>query len=304
MVNYKDIYKELRKLRGAKVLLNEPLSNHTTLRIGGPASILVIPRDAFTVQEIIRITPGIKKYVIGNGSNILMPDIGLKGLVIKVSGCLNDFSCEGRSVTLGAGTLIQPLIRRLAKMDLSGLEFASGVPAALGGSIIMNMGAFGHELGKMVDHVQVVTRNGRIEKLSRGDLHFSYRSTDLEDCILLSAKLKLSYKPKKTIISNINKVLEKRKETQPWSVPSAGSVFKNPKEIPAGKLIDMAGLKGLRIGGAEISKKHANFIINLGDARSCDVKAIIKKVKTAVKEKFKINMELELVDSSKLTMLF
>jgi UDP-N-acetylmuramate dehydrogenase len=299
-----DIYKELSELKTAKVLKKEPLCRHTTLKVGGPADILVIPKDLKTLQDILRITVGIKKYVIGNGSNLLIPDAGIRGLVIKMSGGVNSFDCDGRMATVGAGTLMQPLIRKLAELGLSGLEFSAWVPAALGGAVVMNMGAFGDEIGNVIESVEILEPSGKLVRLSRSEMKFSYRKSNIRNCILTSAKLRLSYKQKHAIKQRMDEMIAKRKELQPMSVPSAGSVFRNPKDVPAGKLIDMAGCKGLRVGGAEVSKKHANFIINLGDAKAADVKTLIRKVKSTVKEKFKVILELELVDSSKLNMLF
>ena len=304
MPSYSDIYKEIKKLKNVKSFKDEALSRHTTLRIGGPADILVMPKDLEALQEVLRVTSGIKKYVFGNGSNLLIPDNGLKGIVIKISGGMNSFECNGRFVTVGAGTLMQALIKKLASLGLSGVEFAAWVPAAIGGAIVMNMGAFGEEIGSIVEYAEILDRDGKIKKLSRSDLKFSYRKSNIKDCILISAMLKLNYKQKHIIKKRLDEIILKRKELQPMSVPSAGSVFKNPKDVPAGKLIDMAGCKGLRVGGAEISKKHANFIINLGDAKANDVKTLIRKVKSVINEKFKVNLELELVDSSKLNMLF
>jgi UDP-N-acetylmuramate dehydrogenase len=299
-----DVYKELSRIRSAKVLKNEPLSRHTTLKIGGPADILVIPKDLASLQEILRVTEGVKKYVIGNGSNLLLPDSGLKGVVIKISGGISGFDCNERTVIAGGGTLIQVLLKKLADSGLSGLEFSAWVPAALGGAVVMNMGAFGEQIGDIVESVEILEPSGKLRKLSRSELKFSYRKSNIRNCILVSAELKLKYRQKHMIKKRIDEIISKRKELQPISVPSAGSIFRNPKDVPAGKLIDMAGCKGLRVGGAEVSKKHANFIINLGDAKASDVKALVRKVKNTVKEKFKVKLELELVDSGKLNMLF
>ena len=303
MPSYLDLYKELKKVKTAKTLKNEPLSRHTTLKIGGPADILVIPKDVGAFKDVLNITSGIKKYIIGNGSNLLIPDRGLRGVVIKMSGGINGFDCNGRSVTVGAGALLQALIRRLSSLGLSGLEFSAWVPAAIGGAIVMNLGAFGEEVGDIVEYAEILDAGGELKKLSKSDLKFSYRKSNIKNCILISSKLKLNYRQKHVINKRIEEIIAKRKELQPMSAPSAGSVFKNPKDVPAGKLIDMAGCKGLRMGGAEVSKKHANFIINLGDAKSSDVNTLIRKVKNTVKEKFKVKLELELVDSSKLNML-
>ncbi len=304
MVDHQDLYKELKALGPAKLMRNEPLSRHTTLRIGGPADILVVPKDIEELRNILNISRGVKKYVIGNGSNLLVPDKGLRGLVIKIAGGLKRFECDGRKVSVGAGELIQSVLKRTAMLGLSGLEFSAWVPASAGGAVVSNMGAFGECIGDLVEKVQVIMPSGKIEELSRSDLSFSYRNSGIEDCIVVSMILKLSYKQKRSITSKIGDLIAKRKELQPFSVPSAGSVFRNPKEVPAGKLIDMAGCKGLRIGGAEVSKKHGNFIINLGDAKAADVKALIRKVRAVVKEKFKVGLELELVDSSELNVLF
>lgn len=304
MPDYSEIYKALKNINGVKATRKASLCDHTTFRIGGPAEILVIPRDTEALKEILNISRGIRKYVLGNGSNVLMPDKGLRGLVIKISKGLNGFTCDGRIVTVGAGMLIQPLLQRLMSLGLSGLEFSAWVPAAVGGAVTMNMGAFGQDIGGLIEYVDVMDRSGNVEKLSGADLSFSYRKSNISDRIVISVAMKLSYRKKDSIRKTMDEIILKRKEMQPMSVPSAGSIFKNPKDVPAGKLIDMAGCKGLRIGGAEVSKKHANFIINLGDAKSTDVKALIRKVRATVKEKFKVKLELELVDSSELNMLF
>jgi len=304
MHSYSNLYKELKKIKTARTMKDEPLCRHTTIRVGGPADILVIPDNLASLLEVLNITSGIKKYIIGNGSNLLIPDNGLRGIVIKIAGGMNGFECNGRFVTVGAGTLMQPLMRKLATLGLSGLEFAAWVPAAIGGAIVMNMGAFGEEIANIVEYVEILDPSGKLKKLSRNDLKFSYRKSNIRNCILSSAMLKMNYKQKHIIKKRIDEIISKRKELQPMSAPSAGSVFKNPKDVPAGKLIDMAGCKGLRVGGAEVSKKHANFIINLGDAKASDVRTLIRKVKNVINEKFKVNLELELVDSSKLNMLF
>jgi UDP-N-acetylmuramate dehydrogenase len=304
MVNIGEIYKELKKLKSLSVYKNEPLSRHTTIKTGGPADILLVPKNIETLQEALNITRGIKKYIIGNGSNILVADKGVNGIVIKIAGGMNDFENNGRFVTAGAGILLQNLIHRHTLLGLSGLEYAAWVPAALGGAIATNMGAFGHDIGSLIEYVDIIDESGKREKLCRSDISFSYRKSNIRNCIITSVMLKLTYKRKHVIKRMIKEFISKRRELQPISVPSAGSVFKNPKDVPAGKLIDMAGCKGLRIGGAEVSKKHANFIINLGDAKSGDIIKLINKVRSIVKSKFNVNLELELIDSNQLNMIF
>jgi UDP-N-acetylmuramate dehydrogenase len=304
MINISEIYKELKRLKSLSVHKNEPLSRHTTIKTGGPADLLLVPKNIETLQDALNITRGIKKYIIGNGSNILVSDKGVNGIVFKIAGGMNDFENNGRFVTAGAGILLQNLIHRLTLLGLSGLEYAAWVPAALGGAIATNMGAFGHDIGSLIEYVDIINESGKREKLCRSDLSFSYRKSNIRNCIITSVMLKLTYKQKHVIKRMIKEFISKRRELQPISVPSSGSVFKNPKDVPAGKLIDMAGCKGLRIGGAEVSKKHANFIINLGDAKSGDIIKLINKVKSIVKSKFKVNLELELIDSNQLNMLF
>ena len=303
MSSNQEIFKELKKLRTARVLRDEPLSRHTTLKIGGPADVLVIPKDIRGLQDILHITKGMKKYVIGNGSNLLIPDAGIRGIVIKISGGMDSFECAGRSVHVGAGTLLQPLLNKLASIGLSGLEFSAWVPAAVGGAVVMNMGAFGQDIGSLVEYADIIEADGKTRRLAASELKFSYRKSNIHDCILTGVGLKLANKSKANIQSRMKEVVSKRKELQPLSAPSAGSVFRNPKDVPAGKLIDMAGCKGLRAGDAEVSKKHGNFIINLGDAKASDVKKLIRKVKDSVRKKFKVKLELELIDSGKLNML-
>jgi UDP-N-acetylmuramate dehydrogenase len=303
MSSNQEIFKELKKLRTARVLRDEPLCRHTTLKIGGPADVLIIPKDIRALQDILRMTKGMKKYVIGNGSNLLIPDGGIRGIVIKISGGLDDFECAGRSVRVGAGTLLQPLLNKLASMGLSGLEFSAWVPAAVGGAVVMNMGAFGQDIGSLVEYADIIEADGATRRLAASELKFAYRKSNIHDCILTGVGLKLANKSKANIRNRMKEVVSKRKELQPLSAPSAGSVFRNPKDVPAGKLIDMAGCKGLRAGDAEVSKKHGNFIINLGNARASDVKKLIRKVKDSVRKKFKVKLELELIDSGKLNML-
>jgi UDP-N-acetylmuramate dehydrogenase len=300
-----DLIKDLKTLDQVKIFKNEPLSRHTTMRIGGPADLFITPYSLSALKEVISLTKGLKRYILGNGSNFLAPDKGIKGIVIQVSGwpLNNNIIIDGRSATVGAGVLLQSLIRKLNTCELSGLEFAAGIPAALGGAVTMNMGALGNEMADIVEYAEVIDASGHLRKLSGSDIKFAYRKSNIKDCIVYSVCLKLKHRASSKIKETIQKNMQWRKESQPINVPSAGSVFKNPKDVPAGKLIDMAGLKGLRCGDAEVSKKHANFIINLGDAKSSDVLKLTRRIKNAVKDKFKVRLELELIDSLRLNML-
>ena len=170
MYSNQEIFKELKKLRTGRAFRDEPLSRHTTLKIGGPADILVIPKDIRALQDILHMTKGVKKFVIGNGSNLLIPDGGIRGMVIKISGGLDSFECAGRSVHIGAGTLLQPLLNKLASVGLSGLEFAAWVPAAVGGAVVMNMGAFGHDVGSLVEYADIIEADGKTRRLAASEL--------------------------------------------------------------------------------------------------------------------------------------
>lgn len=303
MIDIKQIIKDIKKIDRIKVFTNEPLARHTSFRIGGPARILVIPSDVSALQKIMEMTQGYKKYVIGNGSDLLLPDGGLNGIVIKMCGGIKDVEVDGRMVTVSAAQLLQPLLKILLKAGLSGLEFGAWVPASLGGSVFMNMGAFDQEIGDLVEYLDVMGPSGKIERLGKKDIAFSYRKSGIKNRIIINVRIKLKHGKPASIEKRVGEYIARRKLTQPIAVPCAGSVFRNPKDVPAGKLIDMAGCKGMRVGGAEISRKHANFIINLGDATASDVRSLIKKTKRIVKDKFRVSLELELVDSKRLSVI-
>jgi UDP-N-acetylmuramate dehydrogenase len=303
MSEYENIANELKNIKGLKVLKGELLSKHTTFKIGGPAKILVIPSSIGALKELIVSTKGIPKYIIGNGSDLLVSDNGINGIVIKISKCLDGLSVNGTLVTAGAGTLTHQLLLKLASLGLSGLEFAAGIPAALGGAVVMNMGARGSDISNIVNSVEFMDPKGKISTVSRKDIQYAYRHSDLKDIIITGVTLTLKQKDKKEISSIIKDNLEWRKNAQPLNKPSAGSVFKNPKSAPAGLLIDRAGMKGMSLGGAEVSSKHANFIINKGHAKASEVKALIGKIKAKVKAKFGEKLEVELIDSSRLNMV-
>jgi UDP-N-acetylmuramate dehydrogenase len=293
-----DIALKLRRCKGLHVLLNEPLKRHTSFRIGGPARIFVSPETTKDLIFLLKNSKGIKKYIIGNGSNLLLPDKGINAIIIRISGNMSGFHADKRKVLAGAGIRMQALINKTLKLGLSGLEFAAGVPASLGGAISMNMGAKGSNIGELVEYLDVMDRAGNTRRMGKKELKFAYRKSNIRDLIITNVCLKLKFAKVSDIKKKIDENLKWRKESQPLSV------FKNPKDVPAGKLIDMASLKGERVGDAEISRKHGNFIINLGDAKCEDVNKLIKKIKTKVKEQFRVGLELELIDSKHLNMIF
>ncbi|HZW82611.1 MAG TPA: UDP-N-acetylmuramate dehydrogenase [Candidatus Deferrimicrobium sp.] len=279
------------------VLPEEKLCLHTTWRIGGPAEVLVIPATQEDVLNAIRIATLHSKpiTVIGNGSNLLVADSGVRGLVLKLSGGLKSYSFEGNTLRAEAGCLLPGLARTSVALGLSGLEFAAGIPASLGGALLMNAGAHGGELGNLVQDVLACKLDGEVISISSERCNFGYRQSTFQqgEYIILSANLRLQPGDKAESLVKIKDNLERRKNSQPLDFPNAGSIFRNPPGVPAGKLIEEAGAKGLQVGGALVSEKHANFIVNTGGATAADVLAVINSVQEMVWQKFNILLHPE-----------
>ncbi|MCX5726423.1 MAG: UDP-N-acetylmuramate dehydrogenase [Candidatus Saganbacteria bacterium] len=233
---------------------------------------------------------------MGAGSNVLFQDKGFPGVVIKMACGPSDIEIEGNTVKVQSGMMLPKLIKFLARMGLDGLEFSAGVPASIGGAAAMNMGAYGSEISKFIKSVKVMNMSGQEKILAGRDLGFGYRSSSINSAkyIITEITLKLQRGKPKNIRKQIKKLINLRRSNQPISTPNAGSVFKNPDGFYAGKLIEEAGAKGMRVGDAQVSKKHANFIINLGVAKAKDVLEIIEKVKDVVHSKFNIDLEPEI----------
>ncbi|MCX7770339.1 MAG: UDP-N-acetylmuramate dehydrogenase [Proteobacteria bacterium] len=287
-----------------QVLENEPLSNHCTWKIGGTAKYIVFPNDEKELELILdfAIKNNILWYVIGNGSNILFPDEGIDGIVIKMNRgfknkcCISYKNREDVVVYLSAGLLVSEALSFLIKMELEGLEFISGIPGCIGGLLKMNAGAFGKEIGNFVEWVNIYNPCAGTITLKKEDLKFSYRKLELsEDFVILGGAFLLKKGDKEKIKSKIEEYQKIRKERQPLGLASCGSVFKNPKEGPAGKIIEELGLKGFQVGGARISDIHANFIVNTGNATAKDVLTLIELIKQKVWLKRGINLEEEVV---------
>ena len=277
-------------------LMNESLKKHTTYGIGGPADLMIFPKskqDLIKVIEIINENK-IQLTILGSGSNVLVSDNGIRGAVISLKNSLKQIEVVDNILYAECGTMLGKIVKHAVKNDLIGLENLNGVPGTLGGALIMNAGAWGGEISENLIHVELINSSSEIKKILKKDLNFSYRQSSFnKDDILLSAKFSLKKADKDIIKENFIEAQSGRKKSQPLNKRSAGSLFKNPKDNSAGKLLDDAGLKGLSIGDAKISDKHANFFINDGDASSTDMLMLIKKAHQEVKEQFNVNLSLE-----------
>ena len=293
---------DLKKLKVGKIISKPLLKNYTTYKVGGEALALVIPNG---VEELITLLKyvrenNIKYKIIGNGSNLIFNDKGYNGIVIKLSK-FDDLKIENRLVTVGSGYSLIKLCLKVARLGLTGLEFASGIPGTIGGAVFMNAGAYKSDMGYVVKSVKVLTPDYEIKTLTNKELDFHYRTSFLQknpDFICLEATIVLQKGKQENIMEVINERKKRRLETQPLEYPSAGSVFRNPENDFAGRLIEELGYKGKSLGGAEVSLKHANFIINKDKATGEDIKTLILEIKDKVKEKYNIDLivEQEFVD--------
>ena len=290
------VMNEINNKTASLCLMNESLKKHTTYGIGGPADLMIFPKskqDLIKVIEIINENK-IQLTILGSGSNVLVSDNGIRGAVISLKNSLKQIEVDDNILYAECGTMLGKIVKHAVKNNLIGLENLNGVPGTLGGALIMNAGAWGGEISENLIHVEVINSKSEIQKIQKKDLNFSYRQSSFnKDDILLSAKFNLKKADKDIIKENFIEAQSGRKKSQPLNKRSAGSLFKNPKNNSAGKLLDEAGLKGFSIGDAKISEKHANFFINDGDATSKDMLMLIKKAHKEVKDKFNVNLSLE-----------
>ena len=286
-----------RKVKGT-LLENEPMSAHTSYGIGGPAWAYITPRDTSDLSEILLFanTYSIPTYFVGSGSNLLVADEGIDGIVITLGKSFRKLEISGNKIYAESGVMLGHMVKESIKRNLSGLESMIGIPGTLGGALIMNAGAFGDEISNSLINVDVMTLSGSIIQYDAGDIDFCYRhSTFKENEIIISANFGLKEASSETISEKRDVASKGRKKNQPLRFRSAGSVFKNPKpDLAAGYLIDKAGLKGTRSGEAEISTQHANFFINHGQAKASDIINLICIARKKVQEKFDIMLDLEI----------
>lgn len=278
---------------------NEPMKKHTSFKIGGPAECFIKAQKIEEIQEILKLVKenNIPLKIIGNGSNLLVKDEGIKGIVLKID--IKKIEIQENNVTVGSGVKLGELAQKLLREELAGFEFASGIPGTIGGAIRMNAGAHGSEMKDIVKTVTYMDRDGEIHKIKNEEAKFEYRNSRFskEDNIILETELELEKGNKEEIQAKMTEYADFRKEKQPIEYPSAGSTFKRGSDFITAKLIDECGLKGYQIGGAQISEKHAGFIINKENATAEDVIKLIEYTKEQVYNKFgkKIELEVEII---------
>ncbi len=281
------------------ICLQEPMAGHTTFRIGGPA-------DCFLQIENEEQLKGVQRYlnmvempyfVLGNGSNLLVNDNGYRGIILQIGPKMNGIIVEGVRIVAKAGALLSQVARTAMEHGLTGLEFASGIPGTVGGGVMMNAGAYDGEMSQVVTQVRVVSRDGEIMELDRATMEFGYRTSTIRNnsFIVTEVTFELQSGDKDVIRAKMEELMERRREKQPLEYPSAGSTFKRPEGYFAGKLIMDAGMKGFQIGGARVSDKHCGFVVNMGNATARDVRGVIEEIQERVKDKFRVDLEPEVV---------
>lgn len=280
-----------------RIRQNEPMKNHTTFRVGGPADIFLTP-SAEELPAVLSVCreERVPVMVIGNGSNLLVGDKGIRGVVICIGSGMRGIRVDGEKIFLEAGVTLAAAAQQAAKAGLTGLEFASGIPGTFGGAVVMNAGAYGGEMKDVIVSVRVISEDGEIFTLSKEELDLSYRHSVIPErgYLVIDGELLLTReKDPDQITERMEELKKKRIEKQPLEYPSAGSTFKRPEGYFAGKLIMDAGLRGFSVGGAAVSEKHCGFVINKGNATAADICALMDEVTRIVKEKYAVTLEPE-----------
>ena len=296
-----DKYKGLEEILSKdSIKYNEPMKKHTTMRVGGPCDCMVEPSSIEEIQKVLEYVKenNIKYYIIGNGSNLLVKDEGVHALIIKIANKFSGFEVNGEYIKAYSGCSVPKLSQIAKENSLSGLEFACGIPGSVGGGIRMNAGAYGSEMVNVVEKVGFLDENGNLKEIDGKDAHFTYRHSmfvDNPQYVVVYAIYKLVKGNKEEISKIMEENMNSRKQKQPIEYPNFGSVFKRPEGYFVGKLVDDCGLKGYKIGGAQVSTKHSGFMINIGDATCKDVLDLIEYVKEKVYEKFNVKLQEEVV---------
>jgi len=288
---------ELERAGIGQVRMNEPLSSHTTWKIGGPADVLIVPASDEELEAALRLCAAyeIPWTVLGRGSNTLVSDKGVRGAVIKLGDGFDEVRFDGETVTAGASYSFIKLSVMAGKEGLTGLEYAGGIPGSVGGAVYMNAGAHGSDISRILQSASIVWEDGSREVLGNAEMKFSYRHSVLQERrgVITRAEFRLASGDRKEIAAAMATYKDRRRRTQPLQMASAGSVFRNPPNDHAARLIEAAGLKGLRQGAAEVSQVHANFIVNHGGAKAEDVLTLIGKVQQIVEQTYGITLVTE-----------
>ncbi len=297
MINENFIAACRKILKPEQLLLDAPMREHTTFQIGGPADCLIKPASLEETQQILRL---VKEYelpltFVGNGSNMLVSDKGIRGVVVNFADTFNGIRVEGTKMVVGAGALLKDIAEAAAQHSLAGLEFACGIPGSIGGAVFMNAGAYGGETKSVVKAVRAVTRDGEVKNYALDELELGYRHSIFQSNgeAIVEVELELTLGNEAEIRANIADFTQRRETKQPLEMPSAGSTFKRPEGYFAGTLIDQTGLKGLSVGGAQVSTKHAGFVVNKGGATAADVINLIHEVQKRVKEAHGVELQPE-----------
>lgn len=277
----------------------EPMTKHTSFHIGGPAELMAQPQSEAELQSLLMkaAEAAVPVTLVGNGSNLLVRDKGIRGLVIKLGSMLRDINVSGNVLTFGSGVSLAQASKKAAELGLSGMEFAVGIPGSIGGAVYMNAGAYDGEMSKVVKSVRVMDAAGEVSELSAGELDFGYRHSALQGSskIVTSVTVELAAGDKQAIAEKMADFSNRRITKQPLELPSAGSMFKRPPGYFAGTLIDQTGLKGYTVGGAQVSTKHAGFVVNIGGATAADVLQLISDVQAKVFAAHGVHLEPEVL---------
>lgn len=281
-----------------RVLIDELMKNHTSFKIGGPADAMAFPKNSSELVEIIKfcVSNKIPYMIMGNGTNLLVSDNGIRGLIVKINDNMNDYNVKGDILELEAGMLISKASKLALEHSLSGLEFAEGIPGTVGGAVIMNAGAYNGEMSQVVSETDYLDGEGNIITINNAQHEYGYRTSIIQkrNGTVLKTRLLLQKGDYSKIKSQMDEFNFKRRDKQPLEWPSAGSVFKRPTGFFVGKLIDDCGLRGFNIGGAQISDKHSGFIINRGNATCKDVLSLIEYIQITVERNFGVKLEPEI----------
>lgn len=293
-----DIVSRAEQISGAgSVKRDEPMSTHTTFRVGGSADYFVRPRSAGEIAALIELCRdrGIPYFILGNGSNLLVSDKGYRGMIINIMDNMGEISVCGSRIRAGAGAMLIKVNTLAKDNSLTGLEFASGIPGTVGGAVYMNAGAYGGEMKDVISSVTAIDEDGRQYTFGRDEMDFSYRHSIIEDrkLIVVETEFELSEGSRDEIEARVSELSLARRTKQPLEYPSAGSTFKRPEGYFAGKLIMDAGLRGYTVGGAQVSEKHCGFVVNRGGATAEDVMTLIRDVQQKVADRFGVRLETE-----------